>query len=176
MSYDYEPEYIEPEKAFTLKDGKAEVKIQFNAEALERAASQLIQEHVELNLTPALKRKTAEFLELSGHSKMDGLIKEVVREEFIKRYPDVVENKVNEIKDYLLKMKPEDAKDWRWDNTAGSLSQAARRKVEEYIQNELAKEVKVTKEWLETFSRNYFANNLFRAMGMMDKMIPEAKQ
>lgn len=175
MSDYFEPDYIEPETAFTLKDGKAEVSIQFSADLLEKAATQIIQNHIDLNYQPMLERKTQEFLSLKGYSKFDDLIKQVVREEFVKRYPDVVENKVNEIRDYLLKLKPEDSKDWRWDNTSRTLAEAAKAKVLEYIQNELSKEIKVTKDWLETFSRNYFANNLFRAMGMMDKMLPEAK-
>lgn len=174
MNYDYEEDYISPESAYTLKDGKAEVKIQFSAEAMERAASDIIQKHIESNFVPRLEIAVKNYLDLKGYSEFGDLIKEVIRAEFVKRYPDVVENKVNEIHDYLIRMKPEDARDWRWENTSKTISEAARAKVKEYIENELKNEVKVTKEWLETFSRNYFANNLFRAMGMMDKMIPEA--
>jgi acyl-CoA synthetase (NDP forming) len=173
MSDYFEPSYIEPDSAFTLKDGKATVSIQFSADLLEKAASEIVQNHIEINFMPKLERAVQSFLELKGYSQFDSLIKEVVKEQFEKRYPDVVENKVNQIHDYLLKLRPEDSKDWRWDSTQKTLGEAAKAKVLEYINNELSKEVKVTKEWLETFSRNYFANNLFRAMGMMDKMIPE---
>jgi hypothetical protein len=174
MNSDYESDHISPESAYTLKDGRAEVKIQFSAEAMERAASDIVQKHIEANFIPRLESAVGSYLDLTGYSKFEELIKEVVRAEFVKRYPDVVENKVNEIHNYLLKMKPEDTRDWRWMPTSKTISEAARHKVNEYIENELKNEVKVTKEWLETFSRNYFANNLFRAMGMMDKMIPEA--
>ena len=175
MSDYYEQEYIEPESAMGFRDGKAEVKILFSAEALESAASAILQDHIERNFLPMLNREIAKYLELKGHSNFSEIIKATVRDEFIKRYPDVVENKVNEIADFVKKMRPEDSKDWRWDNTQKTIGDAAKAKVIEYINNELAKEVKVTKEWLEQFSRNYFANNLFRAMGMMDKMIPEAR-
>lgn len=175
MSDYYEQDYIEPDSAFKIKDGKAEVSISFSAKELERAASHLIQDHINNNFTPMLKREIDKFLKLNKYDAFSDLIKETVKEEFLKRYPDVVENKVNEVRDFVMKMKPEDSKDWRWDNTGKTIGDAAKAKVIEYINNELNKEIKVTKEWLETFSRNYFANNLFRAMGMMDKMIPEAK-
>lgn len=174
MSDYFERDYAEPESAFTLRGGKATVSIQFSSDLLERAATEIVQQHIDNNFTPMLERAVSSYLELKGFSNFGELIKEVVRNEFVKRYPDVVENKVNEIHAYLLKLKPEDSKDWRWDNTSRTLGEAAKAKVLEYINNELSKEVKVTKEWLETFSRNYFANNLFRAMGMMDKMMPEA--
>ena len=173
---DFENDYIEPESAYTLKDGKAEVKIQFSMEAMERAATAILQQHIELNFVPKLERATQNFLELKGYANFDSLIKEVIKEEFIKRYPDVVENKVNEVADFVKKLRPEDAKDWRWDATGKNIGELAKKKVQEYIENELKKEIKVTTDYLEQFSRNYFANNLFKAMGMMDKMIPQIKE
>lgn len=174
MSDFYEESFIEPESAFTLKGSKAEVQIQFSVEAMERATSELMNQHIENNFIPKLQRACDNFLQLKGYTSFETLIKDTVKEELLKRYPDVVENKVNEIAEYIKKIKVEDSRDYKW--TGQTISDCARNKVKEYIEKELVQEVKVTKEWLETFSRNYFANNLFRAMGMMDKMIPEAIQ
>jgi len=175
MSDYYFEDYVEPERAFTLKDGVAEVKIQFNAETMELAASELIQRHIEANFIPKLERAISDYLKLNGHSDFGEMIKNVIRDEFEKRYPDVVENKVNEVHQFLLNLKPEDARDWRWSNDGKNIADKARLKVQEYIEKELSKEIKVTKEYLEQFSRNYFANNLFKAMGLMDSMIPQVK-
>lgn len=168
---DYEQEYIEPESAFSFKDGKAEVKILFSAESMEKAATDLVQQHIENNFMPIVRRKLDEYLKLQGYGNFGELMTKTIAEEFLKRYPDVVENKANEISEYIKNQKPENFKDYRWGGE--SISQAARNKVTDYIEKELKKEVEVTKEYLEQFSRNYFANNLFRAMGMLDSMIPQ---
>jgi hypothetical protein len=172
MSDYYEQDYVEPETAFTLKDGKAEVKIQFNATNMEKAAEAIIEEYVRLNFMPRINRAMDEYLKLNGYGALGDIIKKEVARVFIEKYPDIVENKANEIMEYIKNLKPESFRDWSWNGE--SISMAAKNKVKEYIENELENEVKVTKEWLEQFSRNYFANNLFRAMGMMDKILPQS--
>lgn len=173
MSDYYEEDYIEPETAYTLKEGRAEVKIQFSAQALEMAATDLINKHIEANFIPMLNRKIEEALRLQYHCQLTDLIEKVIREKFDERYPEIVIGKVDEIAEYLKKLQPEKARDWRYTSTGDNIASLARKKVDDYIENELKGEIKKTTEYLEQFSRNYFANNLFRAMGMMDKIMPE---
>lgn len=172
---DYEQEYIEPESAVGFKDGKAEVKMLFSTEALEQAASQMLTNHIEINFMPMLRKRMEEFLKLQGYSRFEDILQKVISEEFLKRYPDVVENKTKEIETYVKNLKPENFRgNYNW--SGETIARAAQNKVMEYIEKELKEEVKVTKEYLETFSKNYFANNLFKAMGLMDSMIPQALQ
>lgn len=173
MSDYYEQEFIEPESAYTLKDGKAEVKIQFSADALEKATTEIVQQHINNNFTPMMEKKIQEYLKLQYHGTLTDLIEKIIREQFELRYPEIVINKVDEIAEYLKKLPPEKARDWRYSGTADNMASLAQKKVNDYIENELKGEIKKTTEYLEQFSRNYFANNLFRAMGLMDKMIPE---
>lgn len=176
MSFDdYDEEHIEPDTGFSLKDTKAEVNIVFNAENMKAAATDILQKHIENNFMPMVHRKLDEYLKLQGYNSFPELLQKVISEEFLKRYPDVVENKVKEIEVYVKNLKPENMRGgYSWQGE--SISRAAQNKVMEYIEKELKQEVAVTKEWLETFAKNYFANNLFRAMGLMDKMIPTAVQ
>lgn len=174
MSDYYEQDYIEPETAYTLKEASAEVKILFSAEAMERATSELLNRYIEVNFTNKLEKELEKHLTLKYHSTFTDLIEKIIREKFEERYPDLVINKVDEIAEYLKKLPPDRVKDWRYSSTGDNIATLAKRKVDDYIENELKGEIKKTTEYLEQFSRNYFANNLFRAMGMMDKMIPEA--
>lgn len=174
MSDYYERDYIEPETAYTLKEASAEVKISFSAEAMERATSEILNRYIEVNFTSKLEIELGRHLELKYHSTFTDLIEKIIREKFEERYPDLVINKVDEIAEYLKKLPPEKVRDWKYSSTGDNIATLAKRKVDDYIENELKGEIKKTTEYLEQFSRNYFANNLFRAMGMMDKMIPEA--
>lgn len=98
-------------------------------------------------------------------------LENVMEKKFTEKYPDAVENKVNEM---AKKIKAYEM-NWGRGHSSDSIQNKALTMVNDYIDNELSKEVKKSTDYLEQYSKNYFANNLFRAMGMMDKLIPIAE-
>lgn len=93
------------------------------------------------------------------------ILKKVIREKLEEAYPDIVENKVNELAEMIKKI---DYKD-RNDKLALDIHQRSTKIVNDYIEKELSITVKKTKEEIDEFAKNYFTRNLFRAMGMMDQ-------
>lgn len=93
------------------------------------------------------------------------VLKKVIREKLEETYPDIVENKVNELAEMIKKI---DYKD-KNDKIALDIHQRSTKIVNDYIEKELSITVKKTKEEIDEFAKNYFTRNLFRAMGMMDQ-------
>lgn len=93
------------------------------------------------------------------------VLKKVIREKLEETYPDIVENKVNELAEMIKNI---DYKD-RNDKIALDIHQRSIKIVNDYIEKELSITVKKTKEEIDEFAKNYFTRNLFRAMGMMDQ-------
>lgn len=178
MSDWYEQEYVEPDSGIKINSGtKAEIKLAFNTQEIENALSAYISQYVENNLKPKLeiqvqKKFDEEMRRAWGeNTTCDKAFKEVLLAELLRRYPEVVENKINEFYKSILELKvvlDKDHKCYR------DMVSSAHKKVDDYIENELKGAVKKSTEYIEQFSKNYFANNLFRAMGMMDKLMPIA--
>lgn len=98
------------------------------------------------------------------------VLKKVIREKLEEKYPDIVENKANELAEIIKKI---DYKD-RNDNIALTIHQRSTKIVNDYIEKELSSTVKKTKEEIDDFAKNYFTRNLFRAMGMMDQFTQQS--
>ena len=141
----------------------------------------------------ALKRSSEEYAEHVFKERLDSLIEskvqkaindaygaqyslkdaltDVIREKLDQKYPGVVDDKVDELAEKIKAFEFE----WNRREAKQNIRDKATSVVDNYIEKELAAEVKKQADWLEQYSRNYFAHNLFRAMGMMDKMIPLAE-
>lgn len=176
MSYDYYEEQSVPETKVLLINGstKAAIQMGFDIEAIDAAISKYISDTFEEKLTSMIKRKlekemysymlSCESIQLS----MDRLITKRIEE----KYPEIVIDKVNEFAECLKKYSVKDRNNsWK----ESTIAQAADKKINDYIENELKQSVAKSTEYIEQFSKNYFAQNLFRAMGMMDKLLPQTE-
>ena len=82
------------------------------------------------------------------------------------KYPDVVENKVNEFAKKIKEM-PFDNREF----AGKTFQEAAARKVSVALDTELAEVIKKTKDGIDNYAKNYFARNLFKAMNLMDGVL-----
>lgn len=172
----YEEDYREPEELINLKENgfEAKVIVSFSPVAMELAANELVKKHIERNIVPELERKIKSFfVEKYNTNSLTGIMEKIIREKFNETYPDVVENKVNELAEMIKNMKFDDRRNGF---NSESLTKNASDRVNNYITNELAGMVKIEKDKLTKFSEQYFAQNLFKAMGMMSKLTGEIEQ
>jgi hypothetical protein len=172
--WDEEPHY-EPEPQLELgTPQKIDVEVSINSGVIADATNAFINNIMENNLKKHIERQVELCLRNSYESKIkfDNVIKEIITEKINEKYPDVVENKVNEFEEYIKNIKFSDR---NFGYSSDTIQSRAAKRVDAYIENELKDSVAKSKEYIEQFSKNYFANNLFKAMGMMDKMLPQTK-
>lgn len=105
-------------------------------------------------------------------SSFKEILEKIVREKLNEVYPDVVQNKVNELEKQIKEMTFKD----RNESVARDIHQRAVNMVNAYIEKELSISVKKTKEEIDEFAKNYFAKNLFRAMGLMNNFTETTHQ
>lgn len=175
MSYDDydEPESCECEDFSILSDAiKGKVSLGIELSDLEHHLSLHVQKKFSDTLKSFIEREVKKCVEESYGSKYT--FKDALMDEISKRldekYPCIVDDKIDELAE---KIKNTEFQYGRREAPT-SINKKAQEKVDEYIEGELVKSVAKSTEYLEQFSRNYFAENLFRAMGMMDKMFPQA--
>lgn len=186
MSYyeDYcEENYIEEANELDI-DATQEIKseVLINKDAIAAAVNNLVQSKIKTSLKTYIDREVNKCFMNHYESKIkfEDIMHRIIKEKFEEKYPDTVENKVNEFEAEILKLKVSDRRsDYSMEVMAKDaleriklMENKANAKVAEYIENELSKSVAKSNEYIEQFSKNYFAQNLFKAMGMMDKMIP----
>jgi len=168
----YEPESIieipaeaaEIKIALALNAGQIESAINGHvANILERKMQQLVATAIEKNMKDILSKDSW------GSGNFKEIIREIISNKIDERYPEIVENKVNELKEMILKLQFSESRN----DQLSDIRTKALKKVEGYVNTELQESVKLSRDYIEQFAKNYFANNLFRAMGMMDKMLPQ---
>ena len=173
MSYDDEDEEV----GFNETPGtdglvKITANVEINIEDLNYKAANYVRDNIIGLLNKKIESEVNKVLadHYSSKESFGAIVERIIKAKLDERYPDVVESKVNELAEKIKKF------EFRTDRNEGlmTLQRKAESIVNKYIETELALEVKKSKEYLEQFSKNYFANNLFRAMGMMDKLIPVA--
>jgi len=175
----YEEDYeYEPEPVIDLPETQSvNVALSINAGQIELA----IQKHLNDLVEPRIKKMIGEKIndhmkkiisdKYWGEENLKNILYDVIEKRVLKKYPDVVENKVNELYEGLMKTKFTSSRG----SVERTMQERAMKKVNQYIDDELVKSVSKSREYIEQFAKNYFANNLFRAMGMMDKMLPQTK-
>lgn len=178
MDYYREPEY-EPEPQVNLpEDQKVTVGLSINLGVIEQAIAAEINKLIVPKLSWMINKKiNDEFKNLLSKeywssNKIEKYLQIAVEKRLNEMYPEVVENKVNEFAEALKKLKIENYKN---KDDGKTIYQMAKDRVETYINTELADSVSKSKEYIEQFAKNYFAQNLFRAMGMMDKLLPQTE-
>ena len=167
-----EPEY--GEELARLMSGGVAIKAGLSVDvmAIEEAIEQRIHELFVRRLDAYINKAVDNALGNAygaQHTFKDAL-QDAMSKKLDEKYPGIVDEKVDELAETIKGFKFE----WNRREEKQGLQKKALEKVDAYIENELAAEVKKQADWLEQYSRNYFAHNLFRAMGMMDKMIPLA--
>lgn len=175
--YDDDYEY-EPEPEIELPESQSvNVGLSINAGQIDLA----IQKHIEEILEPRIKRMVRKKISDSfktllsdstwSNDNMRSYIERAIVNRLEQKYPTIVEDKINEFEESLKSATFKDSRN----DFLGSMHSKAKKKVDSYIENELVDSVKRSKDYIEQFSKNYFANNLFKAMGMMDKMLPQTE-
>ena len=170
--WDDEERHYEPEPSLELSESqKINVDLSINAGVIEQSINKFIDEIMKNKLEQYINNQVSLTLKNAYNSKIkfEEIVTSIIKSKIEDIYPDAVENKVNEFEEHIKNIKFTDR---RSDFSSESITKNAKRKVDEYIENELVNSVKKSKEYIEQFSKNYFANNLFKAMGMMDKMMP----
>lgn len=172
LDYDEFEEY-EPTEIEGMDDAvKLESTVIVDVKNLQSLISGYVNQHLHAVMQGMIQREVIKCIQSSYGSKarFADAIENVLRKKLEEKYPDVVENKLNELVSEIKNHK------FKFDRYSGekTLKTKALAIVNDYIEKELAGEVKKSTEYIEQFSKNYFANNLFRAMGMMDKLIPIA--
>lgn len=178
--YDPQEEYFENPGEFSTEE--LEKAITSNTEVIVNAdlVREYVKKSVEKSLAPVLKGlidneiKRALTDRYSSKAHIDTIIRDVIKEKMLEKFPNVVENKVNEFEKLIRESKLSDHRN----DPVADIHSKAKAKVEKYIQDELVESVKKTKEEIDVFAKNYFTNNLFRAMGIMTQQfnsLPEAK-
>lgn len=177
--YDEDYEY-EPEPELDLPDESAELKIKLsiNAGQIEMAIQKQVNDILEDRIKKMIREKISDAMndllkkDYWSKSNIKEILYRAVNSRLDAAYPEVTENKVNEFVEAIKGLKYSELRN---DKNFESIAKRADRKVQEYIDGELSESVKQSKEYIEQFAKNYFANNLFRAMGMMDKMLPQTE-
>lgn len=173
--YEYEPE---PELVLPGESTELKIKLSINAGQIELAIQKQVEDLLEVRIKKMIREKISNGMkdllcsDYWSKDNMKDLLYKAINSRLEEKYPTVVEDKVNEFYEALMSIKFTEN---RHDNDLSSLRMKAKNKVDSYIENELIGSVKKSKEYIEQFAKNYFANNLFRAMGMMDKMLPQTE-
>jgi len=173
MYHDEEPEPCGCEDFSMLEDAiKGEVSFGLDVADLERQLSLYAQKKFASNLETFINREVSKCVESAYGAKytFENALKDVIAKKLDEKYPGIVDDKVDELAEKIKATEFE----WNRREQPKAMMKKAQEKVDEYIDSELSKSVERSVEYVEEFSRNYFANNLFRAMGMIDKMIPQA--
>lgn len=171
-TYEPEPQIEIPEDA-----AKASISLSLNAGQIESAVNSHVQSILEAKMgqlvNAAVEKHTQYILSKDswGKGNFENILRDIISKKIDERYPEIVENKVNELKEMILKLQFSESRN----DTLSDIQSKALKKVEGYVNTELAESVKLSREYIEQFAKNYFANNLFRAMGMMDKMLPQTE-
>lgn len=173
----YEPEIIGQELSNKEAEGLLTVTMGFKPEEFSSVIAGNIRHSLAESIQSIVNREVDKILRGSwGENKMSeamkGMVSDVIAEKMEEQYPDIVENKVNEFAEEFKKRKIEDGRYGR--DISSDLQKYAKNKVEKYINGELMESVKKSKEEIDEFAKNYFAKNLFKAMGFlggeMDKL------
>lgn len=168
-----EPESCECGDTKIIEDSiKVESTIGLEVSNIENVLSQMLHKQFNDTLERFIKTETDKCVASaygSKHTFKDAL-QDVISKKLDDKFPDIVDDKIDELAETIKGFEFE----WSRREQKNSIRDKAIEKVDSYIDNELSQSVAKSVEYVEQFSRNYFANNLFRAMGMMDKMIPFA--
>lgn len=183
MNYYDEPDYEfdDPSEYSTEELEKAittSTEVVVNSDMVISHIKKTVQNQLKPVLNKIIESQVQAALQNSYQSKikLEDIIKEMIREKINSAYPDIVENKANEFAELIKKQKYENS--GYYGRSGSSIHEMAEKKVKEYIENELMDSVKKSKEEIDTFAKNYFTNNLFRAMGIMTQQfnsLPETK-
>ena len=178
---EYEEHYVEPESAISFGDNfKVEAKMLLNTEELDAAIAKYVREQTTRQISmleeTLKKRVQAEVKEAFDYSykeySLEKVMKQVVEEKFNEKYPDIVENKVNDFASKIGNMKFDDMREFSGRN----FQESAMKKVNAVIDSQLAEVIKKTKEGIDDYAKNYFARNLFKAMNLMDGLIGDKQE
>ena len=173
MDYDDEYESCEREENKIIPDViKVESAISLEVSDIEGVLSSILHKQFNDTLELFIRVEVEKCISNaygSKHTFKDAL-QDVISKKLDEKYPSIVDDKVDELAEKIKDFSFE----WGRREEPKNMRDKAVAQVNEYIDNELSKSVAKSVEYVEQFSRNYFANNLFRAMGMMDKMIPFA--
>ncbi len=151
---------------------KVEAKVGLEISDMEDVLAAIMRKQFNETLNRYIKNEVQKCIEGaygSKHTFKDAL-QDVISQKLDEKYPGIVDDKVDELAEKIKNFKFE----WTRREEPKKIRDKAMDTVNSYIENELSKSVAKSTEYVEQFSRNYFANNLFRAMGMMGKMIPFA--
>lgn len=175
MEYDDYEEYdrYEPTEIKGLEEAvKIEAHATIDVESMRVLIRQYIQDNYQGVIQNMIQKEVIACLKSAYNSKarFNDVLKKVIEDRFDKKYPKLVDGKIDE---FAKKIQTFEF-DWQNSREKDSIKKKAVDMVNGYIDRELAAEVKKSTDYLEQYSRNYFANNLFRAMGMMDKLLPKA--
>ncbi len=165
---DYKPTEVEGlEKAIAF-NVKAAIDVASIQVLIRRHISenyrQLIQQYIQQESIKCIKDA------FQSKASFERALHAVMREKLDEAYPGLVDDKIDELAKRIKGFEF----NWNDRRQKENMQKVAMEKVDLYIETELASSVKRSTDYVEQFSRNYFANNLFRAMGMMDKMLPQA--
>jgi hypothetical protein len=164
--------------AIINEDGKMEgpleavVNFKIDINALKRSSEEYAKHIFKELLDSLIERKVQKAIDdaYGAQYSLKDALTDVIREKLDAKYPGVVDDKVDQLAERIKNFQFE----WNRQEEKKDIQKKALGIVDDYIEKELAAAVKKQADWLEQYSRNYFAHNLFRAMGMMDKMIPLA--
>lgn len=186
--FDYEDREVEQEEMLEINEGdlNASVQLFINESAIKQKIENVISSKIENKIKAIVEntmhKELKSLLSKDKWSKgnIESLMAKAVEKRLVEVYPEVVENKINEFEKAIKELKFSDRHgNYNYESLCKTamqrceeLSNKANEAVMNYINNELAESVSKSKEYIEQFSKNYFAQNLFRAMGMMDKMLP----
>lgn len=179
--YGREPE-LSTKLTETIAQEKVSVKVDFDSKEIAELIASSVTEQVKYSMASKLRDLVKS--EVDGYYRTNEVptgIKKAIREAVVtkvnEKYPDIVENKVNEFVEAIKAMKFEarrSSRNSRDDLSYEGIEARADAQIKKYIETELMDAVKMTKDEVETFAKNYFTNNLFKAMDFMNKQI-EAK-
>ncbi|MCK5629792.1 MAG: hypothetical protein KAI26_04195 [Nanoarchaeota archaeon] len=179
--YWYDEGYeCEAEPQIELPKESAELKIELsiNAGQIELAIKKQVDDIFEDRIKKMIKHRISESMkqllddDYWSKDNLKEILYKAINNRLDSKYPEIVQDKVNEFYEAINKIQYSEN---RHDNDFSSIKEKAKKKVDFYIENELKDSVSKSKEYIEQFAKNYFANNLFRAMGMMDKMLPQTE-
>lgn len=151
-----------------------------NTEELDAAIAKYVRDQTTRQISALeetlKKRVQAEVKEAFDYTYKDYSLEKVMRmvieDKFKEKYPDVVENKINEFATKISNMKFDELRDF----SSRNFQEAAMKKVNAVIDSQLAEVIKKTKEGIDDYAKNYFARNLFKAMNLMDGLIGDKQE
>lgn len=171
-------EKLESENMLSLKiDLKTETISQVILDAVKNKISNLILKSVHNTIEQEFKNVVSGgYFSREEKATLSETVKEIIRNTISKkvdeRFPEIVENKTNEFKDYIVNLKIQDI-DRDRKISSSTIAEMAKQRVKEYIEKEMMESVKMTKQEIDDFAKQYFTQNLFKAMGVFGKALDQ---